>query len=224
MVLYIRKRIVLYLKARLEKLLDTFSGEIRKIDEKEKKESVRKELEAEKAIEQILEIHKNNEAFQAKLDQNIQLWKMNLKKNLRATIGCCEKCGAVDRDLTLDHIIPQSFLKDLGIKPDADFNKNNFSLLCSLCNQQKGSRFDFTDRRTIHLLDYYLKDVPRQKDPFAPREIISKAELKKRRREAHERHLAKKAEKKKEKFSTEDTRQINLDKVLEGTPYDPKIM
>jgi len=82
-------------------------------------------------------------------------WRAILRGKLKKEKECCEECGST-QILTLDHIIPQSFLKDLGIDPDFDFNVKNFKLLCQKCNIKKGSHFDFKDPRTEVLLKEYL--------------------------------------------------------------------
>lgn len=82
-------------------------------------------------------------------------WHAVLRGKLKAEKKCCEKCASI-YELTLDHIVPQSFLKDLGMVPEHDYNVNNFRLLCKKCNNDKGNHFDFTDERTEKLLQYYL--------------------------------------------------------------------
>lgn len=85
-------------------------------------------------------------------------WHAILRGKLRIEKKCCEKCGS-NNDLTLDHIVPQSFIRDLGMNPDYDYNTKNFRLLCRKCNSEKGSHFDFSDLRTEVLIKEYLGRV-----------------------------------------------------------------
>ena len=84
--------------------------------------------------------------------------RIELRKRLIRTIGKCESCNR-NINLTLDDIIPQSLLKQLGIDPEVVFLKENFQLLCYGCNQFKSDRLDFRNPKTKKLLLKYLKDL-----------------------------------------------------------------
>lgn len=68
----------------------------------------------------------------------------------------CEKCGS-DRNVTVDHIIPQSLLEQLGCMDERYDDENNFQFLCSLCNVQKANRLDHLNPKTVPLLEKYVK-------------------------------------------------------------------
>lgn len=71
--------------------------------------------------------------------------------------GICSKCGRTVGWLTVDHIIPISFVFCLDNGKDiANNDEENFQKLCQPCNQMKKNNFDFTDPRTIALLKKYL--------------------------------------------------------------------
>lgn len=74
---------------------------------------------------------------------------------------CC-KCKSTN-ELTIDHIIPVSFLEMMGIdrKVSYSFKKHgdNLQLLCRKCNVLKGNRFDWTDKKTRKLIDFYLDNI-----------------------------------------------------------------
>ena len=58
-------------------------------------------------------------------------WECYLKW-LPGYIGYCEYCGAEDRELTVDHIVPRS-------RGGAD-EPYNFAVACRSCNSSKGAR------------------------------------------------------------------------------------
>lgn len=84
--------------------------------------------------------------------------RIELRNELIKTIGKCESCGR-SINLTLDDIIPQSLLIQLGIDTEVVFLKENFQLLCYGCNQFKSNRLDFRNPKTKKLLIKYLKDL-----------------------------------------------------------------
>ena len=84
--------------------------------------------------------------------------RIELREELIRTKGKCELCGR-SINLTLDDIIPQSILIQLGIDPEIVFLKENFQLLCYGCNQFKANRLDFRNPKTKKLLIKYLKDL-----------------------------------------------------------------
>lgn len=74
--------------------------------------------------------------------------------------GQCNKCKRLVNYLTVDHIVPQSFVICLDNGRDIAINdEHNFQKLCQPCNRMKGASWDFTDPRTIYLLQRYMKDI-----------------------------------------------------------------
>lgn len=67
----------------------------------------------------------------------------------------CEQCNAVDKKITIDHIIPKKILLDMGLEEYFD-DESNLSLLCTDCNSIKGSQLDFSNTKTIVLLQKYI--------------------------------------------------------------------
>lgn len=74
----------------------------------------------------------------------------------------CAKCGRKDH-ITVDHIIPYSFLLDLGMrKEDLYEDEKNFQFLCRWCNVQKANRLDHLNPKTIPLLKGYVEQYERE--------------------------------------------------------------
>lgn len=68
----------------------------------------------------------------------------------------CERCKS-DYELTLDHIVPVSFLmQQLGATLEETYSEENFQALCRRCNTLKAGRFDLSDVRTKILLLKYV--------------------------------------------------------------------
>jgi 5-methylcytosine-specific restriction endonuclease McrA len=65
--------------------------------------------------------------------------------------GVCEKCPRTT-NLTLDHIIPLSFLAQMGIDVLRDVVPDNYRILCKPCNLFKGDRLDFSTPKTKEIL------------------------------------------------------------------------
>ena len=63
----------------------------------------------------------------------------------------CEKCGN-EKNLSYDHIIPQSILSSFNIDAIRNFWLENSMTLCHACNQMKSSRLDFSIPDTKKLL------------------------------------------------------------------------
>jgi 5-methylcytosine-specific restriction endonuclease McrA len=64
----------------------------------------------------------------------------------------CEKCGEIEH-LTVDHIVPISFLQQFAITPDPGFwLKENMTYLCFHCNRKKGAEIDPRDPRTYEVI------------------------------------------------------------------------
>ena len=69
----------------------------------------------------------------------------------------CAKCGEA-QDLTIDHIVPVSLLKQflLGSVEDYDLQYNyaqNFQVLCYQCNKQKADKIEIENPRTYEILE-----------------------------------------------------------------------
>ena len=73
----------------------------------------------------------------------------------KAKTGQCERCGSTV-NVTVDHIIPVSLLKELGV--DMYECDGNFQLLCRLCNTFKANRLDHLNPNTIPLLKKYVEE------------------------------------------------------------------
>lgn len=71
--------------------------------------------------------------------------------------GTCEKCQKEVKYLTVDHIVPISFLDMFDETGVAKYNdEDNFMLLCSPCNVFKGSRIDRNNPKTKEIILKYL--------------------------------------------------------------------
>lgn len=70
----------------------------------------------------------------------------------------CRKCGKL-RELSVDHIIPVSFLEDIGVDSGIYDDEDNFEYLCILCNRYKASRFDMAHPKTVGLLKKYVNSL-----------------------------------------------------------------
>lgn len=72
--------------------------------------------------------------------------------------GECKMCKRVRDSLTVDHIVPVSFLQAVGLEQYIKYeDADNFQLLCRTCNSLKGNRFDFTNPKTLENLKKYIK-------------------------------------------------------------------
>lgn len=83
-----------------------------------------------------------------------KLYEWQQKAN--ALGGACAKCGRKTDYLTVDHIVPDSFIQALGLRLEAYDHDWNFQLLCRACNKLKGNLFDFTEARTMENLKRYV--------------------------------------------------------------------
>jgi 5-methylcytosine-specific restriction endonuclease McrA len=70
----------------------------------------------------------------------------------------CARCGGNDK-LTLDHIVPKSYLRDFGVNPDYEIIEENYQLLCNLCNAHKSNKPDFTVTATKTILLALLNEI-----------------------------------------------------------------
>ncbi len=81
-----------------------------------------------------------------------------LNKLLKERSSTCVLCKVSDpeKKLTLDHIIPKKILLDMGLEEFYN-DEDNFDILCRECNSRKGSQLDFSNPKTIPLLEKYMK-------------------------------------------------------------------
>lgn len=90
------------------------------------------------------------------LKNKISLAQERLKQRDGAV---CRRCGSKN-ELTIDHIIPVSLLEFLGIKKETSYawkkHSANLQLLCRACNSLKSNRVDWSDKRSLHLLQSYI--------------------------------------------------------------------
>lgn len=80
-----------------------------------------------------------------------------LQKLIKERGNYCSNCNAngEENKLTLDHIIPKRVLLDMGLDEYYE-DEDNLEILCAKCNGQKGSQLDFSNPRTIPLLEKYI--------------------------------------------------------------------
>jgi len=80
-----------------------------------------------------------------------------LQKLIKVRGNHCQICGIHgDKEkLTLDHIIPKKVLLDMGLE-DYYVDESNLQILCVRCNGKKGSQLDFSNPKTIILLEKYI--------------------------------------------------------------------
>lgn len=74
----------------------------------------------------------------------------------------CEKCGRTEERgvaLTVDHIVPINILHQMGFSKNETFDEENFAVLCTICNNLKGEKLDFSDHRTKEQLLKYLNRI-----------------------------------------------------------------
>lgn len=64
-------------------------------------------------------------------------------------------CGS-NAQLTVDHIIPQYFLNDLGLFDEVYEDEENYEIMCRLCNKKKGSHIDPRHPKVFELLEKYI--------------------------------------------------------------------
>jgi len=78
-----------------------------------------------------------------------------LRKLIKERGDYCETCNSHEHKLTLDHIIPKKVLLDMGLD-EYYTDESNLQILCTLCNGKKGSQLDFSNPKTIVLLEKYI--------------------------------------------------------------------
>jgi len=80
-----------------------------------------------------------------------------LQKVANENGGACAKCSKKTDYLTVDHIVPFSWVFDMGLRDISYDHDWNFQLLCRACNRLKAAKFDFTDPRTMINLKRYIQ-------------------------------------------------------------------
>jgi 5-methylcytosine-specific restriction endonuclease McrA len=78
------------------------------------------------------------------------------KREIIQEKGHCCKCES-KFNLTIDHIIPETFLLQAGFTREQTWDEDNFQVMCGSCNALKGGRFDFGNVKTKPLLYKYLE-------------------------------------------------------------------
>lgn len=88
-------------------------------------------------------------ATQAELEKGqLSVYERTIFKSLPQV---CAICGDT-KGLTLDHIVPQSLLRDLGVDVLREYVEDNYQVLCHYCNSKKGGKLDVRIPRTKELL------------------------------------------------------------------------
>lgn len=92
------------------------------------------------------------------LKEKIALATERLKE--RDGVKCSNPKCTSNNELTVDHIIPISLLEFFGIKKEQSYNwkkhRDNLQLLCRACNSLKSNRVDWSDKRSLPLLQSYV--------------------------------------------------------------------
>lgn len=91
----------------------------------------------------------------SRANRNTKLRELQQTANTNG--GVCGKCTRKTDYLTVDHIVPYSFIFGLGLQEESQNHDWNFQLLCRPCNVLKGAKWDFTDPRTIQNLKRYVE-------------------------------------------------------------------
>lgn len=77
---------------------------------------------------------------------------------VEACEGKCAKCQRVLRP-TLDHIVPKQILEEMGFDTKREIMSGNYQILCSLCNNYKRARLDFSNPNTKRILLELLEQL-----------------------------------------------------------------
>jgi 5-methylcytosine-specific restriction endonuclease McrA len=88
-----------------------------------------------------------------KIKKKTKLYEWQQKK-----YGNCGKCGK-ERELSVEHIIPQHLLTQLGLRDPIYEDEENFDLYCFSCNRFKGGNLDMAHPKTIPLLKKYINQI-----------------------------------------------------------------
>ena len=71
--------------------------------------------------------------------------------------GKCNRCGEIHPELNVDHVVPVFLLEMLGVRIEgAQDDAENLELICRRCNQLKGSKLQFNNPKTFHLVRKYI--------------------------------------------------------------------
>lgn len=95
--------------------------------------------------------------FKSSRKKTMALDKMWLDEQIKAGKKC-ERCES-DKDLTVDHIIPEALLILLGFEPYLSYVPQNYGVLCRRCNQFKGNRVDYANPKTKPLLKEFFDAI-----------------------------------------------------------------
>jgi 5-methylcytosine-specific restriction endonuclease McrA len=83
---------------------------------------------------------------------NTKLIALKLEELLNRDGKKCYRCGR-EEWLTIDHIVPVSILRDMGVEERETYaDSENLRILCKPCNSFKANRLDFADPRTKRVL------------------------------------------------------------------------
>ena len=85
--------------------------------------------------------------------------EQDIYTELISTEKKCSRCGS-KKKLTLDHIVPKSYLRDFGVNPEHEIIDGNYQLLCNLCNSYKSNKPDFTLPKTKEIIQQLLNLIP----------------------------------------------------------------
>lgn len=77
-------------------------------------------------------------------------------QNRTEKTGECEMCHKTT-ELTVDHIFPASLLVMWGLKEQTWEDRENLALICKTCQTLKKANFNFHDKRTIPLIEKYIR-------------------------------------------------------------------
>lgn len=80
--------------------------------------------------------------------KQVVLLELQLKKDLPQV---CAQCGKTE-NLSLDHIVPQYLLQDLGVDTNREIIEDNYQVLCKICNGFKSHRLDARNPKTKEIL------------------------------------------------------------------------
>ena len=90
--------------------------------------------------------------MKAKKGTKLHEWQLAAKEAKRF----CRRCKKL-RWLTVDHIIPVSFLNEIGCEVGIYEDERNFQFLCKTCNHFKSNRIDIADDVAKKLLLGYVR-------------------------------------------------------------------
>ena len=94
----------------------------------------------------------------ADLVDKVVAYEQEEYKRLMSLAPCCARCESKEK-LTLDHIVPKSYVRDFGVYPDYETIEGNYQLLCNLCNSAKSNKPDFTVPKTKEILLQLLSEI-----------------------------------------------------------------